>query len=98
MPDTEAASSCAPADAPANWHDAFAALPAQTPTPDGWRRLRRACPPQRRHVRALALGRVRDGGLAIAGGIAAMAPACAACGDPGVATGAHRRSPGPPTP
>ena len=33
-----------PPDAPADWHDAFAALPAETPTPDGWQRLRSRLP------------------------------------------------------
>lgn len=33
-----------PPDAPADWHDAFAALPAETPTPDGWQRLRARLP------------------------------------------------------
>ena len=33
-----------PPDAPADWHDAFAALPAETPSPDGWQRLRARLP------------------------------------------------------
>jgi len=87
-----------PPGAPADWHDAFAALPAETPTPDGWQRLRARLPA------AAPARRARwPWGVAMAASLLLVAllpwrlPAPSA-GDPGIATGAIAVSEATPTP
>ncbi len=87
-----------PPDAPANWHDAFAALPAQTPTPDGWQRLRARLPAAAPARRARwPWGVAMAASLLLAALLPWRLPAPSA-GDPGIATGAIAVSEATPTP
>ncbi len=87
-----------PPDAPANWHDAFAALPAQTPTPDGWQRLRARLPAATPARRARwPWGVAMAASLLLAALLPWRLPAPRA-GDPGVATRAIAVSEATPTP
>ena len=87
-----------PPDAPADWHDAFAALPTETPTPDGWQRLRARLPA------AVPARPARwPWGVAMAASLllAALLPwrlPAPSAGDPGIATGAIAVSEATPTP
>ena len=77
-----------PPDAPADWHDAFAALPAETPTPDGWQRLRARLPAAAPARRARwPWGVAMAASLLLAAWLPWRLPAPTA-GDPGVAIGA----------
>ncbi|WP_271679468.1 MULTISPECIES: hypothetical protein [Thermomonas] len=87
-----------PPDAPADWHDAFAALPTETPTPDGWQRLRARLP-----AAAPARPARWPWGVAMAASLllAALLPwrlPAPSAGDPGIATGAIAVSEATPTP
>lgn len=87
-----------PPDAPADWHDAFAALPAETPTPDGWQRLRARLPAAAPARRARwPWGVAMAASLLLAALLPWRLPAPSA-GDPGIATGAIAVSEATPTP
>ena len=87
-----------PPDAPADWHDAFAALPAETPTPDGWQRLRARLPAATPARRARwPWGVAMAASLLLAALLPWRLPAPSA-GDPGIATGAIAVSEATPTP
>ena len=87
-----------PPDAPAEWHDAFAALPAETPTPDGWQRLRARLPAAAPARRARwPWGVAMAASLLLAALLPWRLPAPSA-GDPGIATGAIAVSEATPTP
>ena len=87
-----------PPDAPADWHDAFAALPAETPTPDGWQRLRARLPAAAPARRARwPWGVAMAASLLLAAWLPWRLPAPGA-EDPGVATGAIDVSEATPTP
>ena len=87
-----------PPDAPAEWHDAFAALPAETPTPDGWQRLRSRLPAAAPARRARwPWGVAMAASLLLAALLPWRLPAPSA-GDPGIATGAIAVSEATPTP
>ena len=77
-----------PPDAPADWHDAFAALPTETPTPDGWQRLRARLPAAAPARRARwPWGVAMAASLLLAAWLPWRLPAPSA-GDPDVDTGA----------
>lgn len=87
-----------PPDAPADWHDAFAALPTETPTPDGWQRLRARLPAAAPARRARwPWGVAMAASLLLAALLPWRLPAPSA-GDPGIATGAIAVSEATPTP
>ena len=87
-----------PPGAPADWHDAFAALPAETPTPDGWQRLRARLPAAAPARRARwPWGVAMAASLLLAALLPWRLPAPSA-GDPGIATGAIAVSEATPTP
>ena len=87
-----------PPAAPTDWHDAFAALPAETPTPDGWQRLRARLPAAAPARRARwPWGVAMAASLLLAALLPGRLPAPGA-EDPDVATGAIAVSEATPTP